>query len=132
MVVNLPMFYSKCIPVHVFRNLFWKICHLFRQILIACLKCPRASFSPFSYSENMRWGRGWSKSSSLKMLLEIGSLILIFFSLIGSSIHRKTLALGPSELRIFRRDTPTQVFAVDTKKFLRIDFSKNNSGGCLW
>ena len=65
------------------------------------------------------------------MFLEIGSLILILFSLIGSSIHRKTPVSGPSELRIFGRDTPTQVFDVDTKKFLRKDFSKNNSGGCF-
>ena len=45
--------------VHIFRNLFWKICPLFGKILITCLKCSRASFSPSSYSEKMRWGRGW-------------------------------------------------------------------------
>ena len=44
--------------VHVFRNLFWRICRLFEQILITCLKCSRASFSSSSYSEKMRWGRG--------------------------------------------------------------------------
>ena len=43
------------IAVHVFCNMFWKICPLFRQILITCLKCSRASFSPFSYSKKMRW-----------------------------------------------------------------------------
>ena len=36
-----------------------KICPLFGQILITCLKCSRASFLPSSYSEKMRWGRGW-------------------------------------------------------------------------
>ena len=35
-----------------------KICPLFGQILIPCLKCSRASFLPSSYSEKMRWGRG--------------------------------------------------------------------------
>ena len=46
------------ITVKVFRNLFWKTCHQFWQILITCLTCPRASFLPSSYSEKMRWGRG--------------------------------------------------------------------------
>ena len=49
------------IAVHIFRNLFWKICLLFRQIFITCLKCSRASFSLFSYSGKMRWGRGCPK-----------------------------------------------------------------------
>ena len=47
------------IAAQVFSNLFLKICPLFGQILIACLKCSRASFSLSSYSEKMRWGRGW-------------------------------------------------------------------------
>ena len=46
--------------VHVFRNLFWKTCPLFEQILITCLKCSWVSFSPSSYSEKMRWGQGWT------------------------------------------------------------------------
>ena len=50
--------YIFSIAVHVFRNLFLKICPLFGQILIACLKCSRASFSPSSHSEKMHWGRG--------------------------------------------------------------------------
>ena len=50
-------------PVHVFRILFWRICPLFEQILVTCLKCSRASFSPSSYSEKMRWGRGWWMTS---------------------------------------------------------------------
>ena len=45
------------IAVHVFRNLFWKICPLFVQILIRFLKCSRASFSPSSHSEKMRWDK---------------------------------------------------------------------------
>ena len=40
------------ITVHAFRNLLWIICPLFGQIL------ARASFSPSSYSEKIRWGRG--------------------------------------------------------------------------
>ena len=32
-----------------------KICPLFGQILITCLKCSRASFSPSCYSEKVRW-----------------------------------------------------------------------------
>ena len=44
------------IAVHVFRNLFWKICPLFGQILITCLKCSKVSFLPSSYIEMMRWG----------------------------------------------------------------------------
>ena len=32
------------IVIHVLCNLFWKICPLFGQILIMCLKCSRASF----------------------------------------------------------------------------------------
>ena len=43
----------------VFPNLFLKICPLFGQILITCMKCSRASFSLSSYSEKMCWGRGW-------------------------------------------------------------------------
>ena len=50
--------------VRVFRNLFWKIWPLFGQILITCLKCSRASFSPSFYSEKMHWGRGWSSKQS--------------------------------------------------------------------
>ena len=45
------------IAVHIFRNLFCKICPLFGQILIKCLECSRASFSLYSYSKKMRWGR---------------------------------------------------------------------------
>ena len=41
--------------VHVFPNLFWKLCPLFGHILLTCLKCSRASFFPPSYSEKMRW-----------------------------------------------------------------------------
>ena len=37
---------------------------LFEQILITCLKCSRASFSPSSYSEKMRWERGWAFRST--------------------------------------------------------------------
>ena len=40
---------------HVLRNLFWKICSLFRQIPITFLKCSRASFSPSSFSKKMPW-----------------------------------------------------------------------------
>ena len=40
---------------HVLRNLFRKICSLFRQILITFLKCSRASFSLSSFSKKMRW-----------------------------------------------------------------------------
>ena len=43
------------IVVHVFPNLFWKICPLFGHILLTCLKCSRSSFFPPSYSEKMRW-----------------------------------------------------------------------------
>ena len=42
------------IAFHVFRNLFGKICPLFGQILITCLKRPRASFSPFSYRKKKK------------------------------------------------------------------------------
>ena len=34
------------IAVHIFRNLFRKICPLFGQILVRCLKCSKTSFSP--------------------------------------------------------------------------------------
>ena len=44
--------------VHVFCNLFWKIYSLFGQILITCLKCPRASFLLSYYREKIRWERG--------------------------------------------------------------------------
>ena len=45
------------IAVHVFRNLFWKICTLFGQILITCLECSRTSFLLCTYSDKMCWGR---------------------------------------------------------------------------
>ena len=55
-VLNVPTLNSKglnifCMAVHIFRNLFWKICPLFGKILISCLKCSRASFSPSSCSK---------------------------------------------------------------------------------
>ena len=40
---------------HVLRNLFWKICSLFRQIPITFLKSSGASFLPSSFSKKMRW-----------------------------------------------------------------------------
>ena len=46
------------IAVHVFRNFFLQNMPS-RQISITYLKCCRAFFSPFSYSEKMRWDRGW-------------------------------------------------------------------------
>ena len=62
-ILNVSLFSSNVldifsITVHVFRNLFWKICRLFGQILITCLKCSRAPFSLSSYNEQMRCGRG--------------------------------------------------------------------------
>ena len=39
------------ITVYVFRNFFWKICSLLRQISITCLKCSKASFSPSSLAK---------------------------------------------------------------------------------
>ena len=56
------------IAAHVFRDLFLKIFPLFDQILITCVKCSRASFSPSSYSEKMRWGRGCLKMKKLLTL----------------------------------------------------------------
>ena len=49
--------YIFSIAFHVVRNLFWKICPLFGQILVKCLKCSRTSFSPSSYSKKMSWER---------------------------------------------------------------------------
>ena len=43
----------------VFPDLFLKICSLYGQILITCLKCSRVSFSLSCYSEKMSWGGGW-------------------------------------------------------------------------
>ena len=40
---------------HVLRNLFWKICSLFRQIPITFLKSSGASFLPSSFSKKMLW-----------------------------------------------------------------------------
>ena len=57
------------IVVQIFRRLFWKICPLFGQILIKCLKCSRALFSPSSCSEKMRWGRGWESMEKLSKQL---------------------------------------------------------------
>ena len=54
------------IAVHLFRNLFSKICHLFEQILITCLKCFGVSFSPSSCSIKTRWDYGWIFSKSWK------------------------------------------------------------------
>ena len=48
------------IAAQVFSNSFLKICPLFGQILITCLKCFMASFSLSSYSKKMHWGRGWN------------------------------------------------------------------------
>ena len=46
------------IAANVFLNLFLKICPLFGQILITCVKCSNASFSPSSYSQKMCRRRG--------------------------------------------------------------------------
>ena len=43
-----------CIAIHILRNFLLKM--PLRQILITCLKCSRASCSPSSYSEKIRWG----------------------------------------------------------------------------
>ena len=45
------------IAVHAFRNLFWKICPLFGQILVPRLNCSRTSFSSSFYNEKMPWCR---------------------------------------------------------------------------
>ena len=67
--------------VHVFRNLFWKICPLFGQILITCLKCSRASFSPPSiFREKMRWGRGWIYSINVNVLKNVNGTLFNLFS----------------------------------------------------
>ena len=42
------------IIAHEFRNLFWKICSPFGQILITSLRYSRASFSSSSYRKKMR------------------------------------------------------------------------------
>ena len=56
------------IAAQVFSNLFFKICPLFGQILITCLKCSRASFPLSSYSKKMRWGRG-CENSTFKIMI---------------------------------------------------------------
>ena len=48
------------IAAHIFLNLFIKICPLFGQILITCLKFSSASFSFSSCSEKVHWGWGWN------------------------------------------------------------------------
>ena len=48
------------IAAHIFFNLFIKICPLFGQILITCLKFSSASFSISSCSEKVHWGWGWN------------------------------------------------------------------------
>ena len=50
------------ITAHVFYSLFLRICPLFGQTLITCVKCSRASFSHSSCSEKMHWGRGCSSA----------------------------------------------------------------------
>ena len=51
-----------------------KICPLCGKILITFLKCSRASFSPSSYSEKIRWGRGceW-------IVFQLGLMLLNWF-----------------------------------------------------
>ena len=51
MAVKLLMF--SVVAGHVFLNLFLKICPLFGQILITCMKCSRVSFSSSCYNEKM-------------------------------------------------------------------------------
>ena len=63
-LLNIQTFSSEWLDVfsiaaQVFSILLLKICPLFGQILITCLKCSRASFSLASYSDKMHWGRGW-------------------------------------------------------------------------
>ena len=52
------------IAAHGFPNLFIKICPLFGQILITCLKCSKASFSLSSCGLKMRLGRVWNGEGS--------------------------------------------------------------------
>ena len=63
--LNIQTCSCKSIAVHIFCNLFWKICPLFGQILITCLKCSRASFLPSSYNEKMHWGQGWQNKNMI-------------------------------------------------------------------
>ena len=62
-ILNIRMPSSKIIniftiAVYITRNVFWKICPLFGQLLITCLKCSRASFSPSSCNKKIRWRQG--------------------------------------------------------------------------
>ena len=51
------------IAIHMFSNLFSKICSLFGQILIAYLKCSKTFFLPSFYNEKISWGRGCGSST---------------------------------------------------------------------
>ena len=67
------------ITAHIFLNLFIKICPLFEQIFITCLKCSRASFSLSSCSKKMHWGRGWNGKGGAPVmhLIEWGDILNI-------------------------------------------------------
>lgn len=47
------------ITVYAFYMFFWLRYPLFEYILITCLICSRASYSPSSYGKKIHWGRGW-------------------------------------------------------------------------
>ena len=86
--------YVFSIIAYVFRNLFWKTCPLFRQILITCLKCSRASSSPVTYSEKMCWVRGW--------LLHIYAALKILF--VGTFRHLSFLIKKSKRVNFFAGD----------------------------
>lgn len=72
------------ITVYAFCMFFWLRYHLFEYILITCLICSRASFSPSSYGKKIHWGRGWlMQEFSFYYLLSI-----LVFSTISLSLSK--------------------------------------------
>ena len=109
--------------VHVFSNLFLKICPLFGQILITCLKCSRASFSLSSYSEKMHWGGGWQKSKHLNSIRLFPFFHFIFLlNKIFKRRHRNDRKLSPQPVTLLKKRLCHSCFPVDFAKFLRTRF----------
>ena len=59
-----------------------KVCHIFEQILITCLKCSKASFSPSSHSKKMRWRRGSSCAFPQNLTTRKLGEFLVFYAVL--------------------------------------------------
>ena len=121
------------IAVHVFCNIFLKICPLFGKILMICFKSSWTSFLPFSYWEKMRWEQRWEKiifyfatvmsqpkrlSTWLSFLQHVNKYKSCFINIKPKSIHFMTGASNISYYILILRE----IVAIRWSSCLKLSF----------